>query len=72
MSDSFTGKSTLQTIARRTFLQDSAMGLGSIALASLLQCESHADSIENGVKWFKSPCPREADSFFKQQVVHLM
>ena len=48
MSDSFTGKSTLQTLARRTFLQDSAMGLGSIALASLLQCDSHADSLENG------------------------
>ena len=34
----------LKSIARRTFLKDSAMGLGSIALASLLQTESHADN----------------------------
>ena len=46
MSDPFRGKSPLQTVARRTFLKDSAMGLGSIALASLLQSEGHANGLE--------------------------
>ena len=46
MSDPLTGKSTLQALARRTFLKDSAMGLGSIALASLHQPEGHADGLE--------------------------
>ena len=46
MIDPFAGKHTLQTVARRTFLKDSAMGLGSIALASLLQSEGYADGLE--------------------------
>ena len=33
MNESFHGMPPLQAIARRTFLKDSAMGLGSIALA---------------------------------------
>ena len=34
----------IKSIARRTFLKDSAMGLGSVALASQLQTESLADN----------------------------
>ena len=49
MSDLIAGQSALQAIARRTFLKDSAMGLGSVALASLLQSEGHADGLEGDV-----------------------
>jgi hypothetical protein len=37
----------LKAIARRTFLRDSAMGLGSIALASLLQSKGHAANVSS-------------------------
>ena len=46
MSDPFAGQSALEAVTRRTFLKDSAIGLGSIALASLLQSEGHADGLE--------------------------
>ena len=48
MSDTLVEMSGLQAIARRTFLKDSAMGLGSIALASMLHSEGHADGLEGG------------------------
>ena len=38
----------LKSIARRTFLRDSAMGLGSIALASMMQSESRASTEGTG------------------------
>ena len=44
MNHSLDGISKLESMERRSFLKDSAMGLGSIALASLLQSEGYADS----------------------------
>ena len=40
----------LDSMARRTFIRDSAMGLGSIALASILQSEGYAgdDALKGG------------------------
>ena len=35
-----------EATARRTFLRNSAMGLGSIALASMLQRDGHAGELE--------------------------
>jgi hypothetical protein len=37
----------LEAIARRAFLRDSAMGLGSIALASLLQSKGHTANVSS-------------------------
>ncbi|MBU01546.1 MAG: sulfatase [Gemmatimonadetes bacterium] len=49
MSDPLDGISSLESMERRSFLKDSAMGLGSIALASMLQSEGYADNpVANG------------------------
>jgi len=44
MTEMLSETTSLNSIARRTFLKDSAMGLGSVALAALLQTESQADN----------------------------
>ncbi len=48
MIDSHDDTTRLKSIARRSFLRDSAMGLGSIALTSMLQSESRATNEGSG------------------------